>query len=580
MHTPIEVARAMIREADAMLVRHGLPAVGAAELEVVDPATGPGIFLAATLAHARGRGAHLVGVDVDHEAFGKTRGVLERLAALRGWRLVLERRDALEAPCPAGPEGASSARAARLVVGNPPWSARGLGPAFVEGLVRDFHVDEHGAPLRERRRGVLADAYVRFVRWAADAVERAPGGGAIALVTSSSYLDGPVHRGVRAFLASRFDEITIVDLGGSALVAREPGVLDENVFGVRPGAAILLAARVPRTGARLARVSYRAVSGSVEDKLAALEERPKPVVVAEPLASLRPRARVAPDYARWPSLAEWLPFHAEGVQSNRDELVFDRDRGALLERLERIANGLVALGGRPHFDPREAVRALRELREREGLEAHVVEVAYRPFDSRWAFLHPSLCHRPRPPLLAAMRRSSLALVSVRQDRGALGWAHAALVSQPIDNCYLSARSSCRARAFPTHVGDGAPNLSPRVVGLLRERGIEAEPRAIVAYLAAVLSSRSFARAHGDALALDYARVRLPRDAAAFGAISALGERLAACLAAQAEPIRARAGRGLVRVGHHAFDPESPAIAALHTLREEIDELLREETVGK
>lgn len=564
VHTPIEVACAVLREADAILARHGLPRVGERSLEIVDPATGPGIFLAASLAHARGAGADLLGIDVDGHAFAATRALLGRYASLRGWQLALETRDALSAPHTVRPD----ARAC-LVVGNPPWSARGLGPAYVESLVRDFHVDERGLPLGERRRGVLADAYVRFVRWAADAVERASGG-ALALVTSSSYLDGPVHRGMRAFLASRFDEISIVDLGGSALVARAPGTVDANVFGVRPGAAILVAARAPRTGAHAARVSYRAVRGTFEDKLAALAAPARPATVEEPLGSFRPRARASSAYTRWPSLAEWFVFHAEGVQSNRDEVVFDPDRQALLARLDRIADGRVTLEARPHFDPSHAVRALRALREREGFAPYVAEVAYRPFDVRWAFLHPSLCHRPRPPLLAAMSRSALALVSVRQDRGGLPWAHAALVRAPIDNCYLSARSSCRARAYPTHLGDGASNLSPRVEEALRARGVTPDPARLLAWIAAVLSSRAFVQAHADALALDYARVPLPADEAALSELAALGDRLAACLAERARPVRALASRELVRVGHHAFDACDPPLRALTALRDEID----------
>ena len=565
VHTPIEVARAMLREADVMLRRHGLPSVGSPSLEVLDPATGPGIFLAATLAHARGQGARLVGIDVDPGALARTAGSLVRVSAERGWALSLEVRDALAAP-----HAPRRLHDACLVVGNPPWSARGLGPPHVESLVRDFHLDEHGEPLRERRRGVLADAYVRFLRWAVDAVERAPAGGAIALVTSSSYLDGPVHRGVRAFLASRFDELSILDLGGSALVARAPGSVDANVFGVRPGAAILVAARSPRGAARVARVSYRAVRGTIEDKLAALAVPAATMPVEEPLASLRPRARASSAYARWPSLAEWFVFHAEGVQSNRDELVFDRDREALLARLDRIAEGGIALEGRPHFDPAQAMRALRALRAREGFAPYVAEVAYRPFDVRWAFLHPALCHRPRPPLLAAMSRSPLALVSVRQDRGGLPWAHAALVRAPIDNCYLSARSSCRARAFPTHLGDGRSNLSPRVEEALRARGVTPDPARLLAWVAAVLSSRSFVQAYTDALALDYARVPLPADEAAVSELVALGGRLVACLSERASPVRAMASRELVRVGHHAFDAHDPRLGALTELREELD----------
>ncbi|MBN8615954.1 MAG: hypothetical protein J0L92_35515, partial [Deltaproteobacteria bacterium] len=461
--------------------------------------------------------------------------------------------------------------------GNPPWSARGLGPAYVESLVRDFHRDELGAPLGERRRGVLADAYVRFLRWSIDAVEQARGG-AIALVTNASYLDGPVHRGVRAMLASRFDEVTILDLGGSALVARAPGTVDENVFAVRPAAAIVLAARAPSSKRTHAEVRHRALRGTVTSKLDALAQPGPLVTVDEPVVSLRPRARAEAAYTRWPSITEWLPFHAEGIQTNRDELVIDADADALSQRLEAFASGRSTGLARAHFDPSEAQRALRALIARGELASHVSSIAYRPFDTRVAFLHPSLCHRPRPPLLAAMRRSSLALVSVRQDRGALPWSHVALVRAPIDNCYLSARSSCRARAFPSHRADGTPNVSPSLADTLAQRGLEVHADTRLAYLAAVLSSTTYTTRFADALSVDYARVPIPPDRETLERLAALGLRLCALLEGHVAPVRAQRGRSLVRVGHHAFDARLPPIEALRLLREEIDACVRERSL--
>jgi predicted RNA methylase len=584
VHTPVAVARAMLREADALLARNGLPPIGAPGLEVLDPAMGPGVFVAAALAHARGDGARLTGIDVDPAAAARTRAALGRFATARGWALAIEARDALARGHDVGAPGDRPGGAALLVVGNPPWSARGRGPAYVERLLADFHVDE-------RRRGVLADAYVRFLRWAMDAIERAPGGGAIVLVTNASYLDGPVHRGLRAALCARFDEVSILDLGGSALVARAPGTVDGNVFGVRPGAAVLLAARRASPGRRapLDQIGYRAVTGDAAAKLRALAARtpssptpssPTPFdaapfdAVREPVASFRPRRAVEAGYTRWPSLAEWLPWHAEGVQTNRDAFVIDRDRAPLLERLREIAAGRVVPPARPHFDPRAAAREVRELLARGELEAHVRPLAYRPFDARLAFLHASLCHRPRPPLLAAMARSPLALVSVRQDRGALPWAHVALVRAPIDNCYLSARSSCRARAFPSHAPGGAPNLGPSIAAALSERGVAAVPEDVLAYLAAVLSSASYVERFGAALALDYPRVPLPPDRAAFERLAARGREIAAALAGEAAPVTARAGRALARVGHHAFDPEAPAVRALLAARAALEDDVR------
>src|SRR5205814_302279 len=143
----------------------------------------------------------------------------------------------------------------------------------MQSLLEDFRRDEHGERLRERKLGVLADAYVRFMRWAAELARCNQAGAVLGLVTNASFLDGPVHRGMRAALARWFDGAYVLDLGGSALLARArgSGVHDGNVFGVRPGVAISFWVR--RAGAAsLRRVVLRhtRVWGTTEEKLALL----------------------------------------------------------------------------------------------------------------------------------------------------------------------------------------------------------------------------------------------------------------------------------------------------------------------
>ncbi|MFN7702169.1 MAG: hypothetical protein ACK5U8_30045, partial [Deltaproteobacteria bacterium] len=90
----------------------------------------------------------------------------------------------------------------------------------------------------------------------------------------------------------------------------------------------------------------------------------------------------------------------------------------------------------------------------------------------------------------------------------------------------------------------------------------------------------YVRAHAPALALDYARVPLPRDRTVFSQLAGLGERLAAGRDARADTVRAGGVRALVRVGHHAFDAEDPAVAALAKLREEIDAVVAATVIGR
>jgi len=250
VHTPPEVARFVAVRVDRAL--RGLGRRGGLadrSVALIDPACGPGAFLAAALAVAGrrrrdGPPAAVVGLDVDPEAVASAEDVLGDAARRAGWPLDLRVADTLASLDPfAGSPGGQTTVA---LVGNPPWAGRthNRDAAVTAELLEDFRRDGDGRRLEERKIGVLSDDYVRFFRWASEVARRAPGGAVLGFVTNGSYLDGPVHRAMRGALLRWFDSLEIVDLGGSALLATQ-GPRDENVFGVRPSAAIAVAARAP-----------------------------------------------------------------------------------------------------------------------------------------------------------------------------------------------------------------------------------------------------------------------------------------------------------------------------------------------
>lgn len=500
VHTPIELARHMARAVDRALRERGEPGGLEGDVVVIDPACGPGVFVAA----AREVGARrVVGLDLDARALGDARAILDEAGLAEGVRLLPH--DTLAGPAPL--DEAERAARWRVVLGNPPWASRSANraAAFTERLLDDFRREPDGRPLRERKRGVLSDDYVRFWRWACEEALGAAGA-VVALVTNASYLDGPVHRGMRACLTRWFSEIAILDLGGSALVARRGG-RDENLFGVRPGAAVTTAVRPPgATGpARIRRAELR---GTVVHKLDRLGEGGAEGVTIDPPGPLfawaRPSA-AAPRYEAWPSLPELMPFHREGVQTNRDAFCLDRDRDRLIARLRDFAERGGEQPGRAHlatrhYDPEAAREAIRGA----DLDRAVRPLAYRPHERRWAALIPKVCHRPRRALLDAMDASSLALLTVRKDRGERLWAHFGACRHPVDNCWLSSRSSCRTRAFPTHRPDGAPNVSELAVAW----GLADGPT-LVRYALAVLAARSYRERYDSRLRLDYPRIPPP-----------------------------------------------------------------------
>ena len=347
VHTPAPLARFLARRADRILRSRLQLRSGLADPRVVllDPACGPGAFLAASLAvagHRRRAPGVVVGRDLDAQALSSAHDVLSGPAEEAGWPLTLVEGDSLDSlePVPDAPRDG-----VWVVLGNPPWAGRSdnRGAPLLEELLEDFRRDGDGSRLKERKIGVLSDAYVRFLRWGAELVRRAPGGGVLAMVTNGSWLDGPVHRGVRAALLRWFAEVEIVDLGGNALVARGER-RDDNVFGVRPGVALVVAHRpagfLERTGGV---VRARRLWGTSEEKLAALEAPQRRLRPSAPLFLLSGEASAMPQ--DWVALPDLMPFHREGVQTNRDAVVIDADREALRARLAApaaTASGIAA----------------------------------------------------------------------------------------------------------------------------------------------------------------------------------------------------------------------------------------------
>lgn len=544
VHTPAELARFVVEAVDVELRELGLPeGLASPRVTIVDPACGPGAFLAASLTCVAGRAtrpAAIVGLDRDPKALAQARVLLPNDGSI-----ALRAGDTLSAL----PEETVDVVA---VIGNPPWAGRSESRTpLLDALLEDFRRDAEGLPLREKKIGVLSDAYVRFVRWSAELVRRAPGGGVLGLVTNASFLDGPVHRGMRAALARWHRRVRVIDLGGSALVARASGERDENVFGVRPSVAVTIASRgaehTPREqdgieqarrersggererddrGERAERASLRVevatLRGTREEKLAALggSLRFEPVDALGVWRPSRGGARVWPE--GWHPLDALVPFHREGIQTNRDALVIDRDRDALVARVQTFALGLddprVALGAREHFDPERARRAVTEaLRADPEGATWLVPIAYRPFDRRWLAALPALCHRPRPDLLAAVARSELSLVTVRKDRGTRAWNHVAIVDATVDNCFLSSRSSCRSRAFPTHGPDGAENLT----SLGHELAGSFGARGLLLHAATWLVARAYRERFADRLSQELPWIPPPSARSV-----AIGERLA------------------------------------------------------
>jgi hypothetical protein len=273
-YTPEPVVSYMVRSIEQLLrsrfgCRDGFGEI-AADMCILDPACGTGVFVQATLervraAYQRNEQAELWREHLRQYFLPRLLGieVLITPYLIAHFRLNLfltdldlpehgqlgrgQERPALE-PGPfrlgnalIGPDTQQqdSPSPIMIVLGNPPYAGHSANrEAWMLSLLDEY---KEGCPELQKRAQAkwLSDDYVKFMRLAQWRIDRA-GQGILAFITSHSYLDNPTFRGMRHSLMRSFDELFVLDLhGNSKKQELSPGeTKDENVFAIQPGVAI------------------------------------------------------------------------------------------------------------------------------------------------------------------------------------------------------------------------------------------------------------------------------------------------------------------------------------------------------
>lgn len=598
--TPVEVVSAMVRMVEHLLVQRFGRRLGFADPGVVtlDPATGTGTFLLAVLdaaactardergeagpaQAARSLAQNLIAFEILPGPYAVAHlRVSQRLRAMDPAQTVRPRiflTDTLQSPFAVAPElplfgdakvmadeqrGARQIKAEQrvtVVIGNPPYrrtdkegSGWGGGGWVVSGPV----------PGRKTREGLFEDVlkvakehtifshhaslynlYVYFWRWAIWKAFEAHGSGPgiVALITASSWLDGPGFVGLRQVAREVADEGFVLDLGGD----HKGAVQEENVFAIEtPVAIVVLVRDGPSRRRRPARFHYRRITGLRDEKLAALREigesrdplagpwqdsptgwtdRLVPPTGSETwrampaLADLMPWQQPGCMFNRlWPIAPSkevlerrWREFVASPTEARRRELCEKgRDPGPSRETLFQTAKT-----GRDIFTRVGDLPPLADLRA-DAPHRPIVPYGYRAFDRQWTFDDPRLIALDRPALWQTCGPRQVFLVSRTTEVIASGPAMVATAAVPDKHVFRGAEGG--KDVFPLYRDRRAtaPNVTcGHLEALGRLLGFPTPaPEDLAAYLYAVLSTPAYQRRFAAELRTPGPRVPITREA--------------------------------------------------------------------
>nr|WP_120931554.1 type ISP restriction/modification enzyme [Helicobacter pylori] len=249
---------------------------------------------------------------------------------------------------------------------------------------------------KEKNPKWLLDDYVKFMRFAQNKIESL-GHGLFGFISNNAFLDNPTFRGLRRSLLECYDELYILNLHGSARKKEETpqGAKDENVFNIKQGVSINLF--VKKAQATKQKIFYYDVYGERAEKYAFLAQNDLNSINWLELAPREPFYLLIPqetplleEYEQGFSVQEMFQIGSTGICSQRDHVVFHKDKESLLKLLKDFST-LEPSELRRKYDIEDTEgwklgRAIENVKKNQHeLEKYIVLCQYRPFDYRWTY---------------------------------------------------------------------------------------------------------------------------------------------------------------------------------------------------
>ncbi len=415
-----------------------------------------------------------------------------------------------------------------VVLGNPPYSGESNNKSpwilsLMDSYKREPNTNE---PLKERNPKWINDDYCKFIRLGQSFVDK-NSEGVMAYINNHSFLDNPTFRGMRWSLMQSFDKIYIIDLHGNSKKKEvcPDGSKDENVFDIQQGVSInIFIKNGKKRKDELAEVYHCDLYGVREFKYNYLLEHS---FTTTDFTRIEPSAPfyffIKRDTANEEvynigfSVNDMFPVSTVGVVTAKDAVLIDTSKSLLLDKVA------------DHY----------QIQPDKML---IANIDYRPFDKRYVYYDVSKIERPREKVMRHfIEGDNVGLIFSRQAI-TNNWSHIQATTAMSDNRvhYSNKGIPICAPLYLYDAQDGntrRPNLDMEIVGQIAEKiglqfveeksgNIEAFcPMDLLDYIYGILHSPSYREQFKEFLKVDFPRIPYPTDANEFRRIAEIGGEL-------------------------------------------------------
>lgn len=308
------------------------------------------------------------------------------------------------------------------VIGNPPYASSSTNKGkWIESLTADYKKD-----LIEKSYNSLSDDYIKFIRYGQHFIDK-NNSGVLAYISNNSFIDGLTHRQMRKHLLQSFDKIYIIDLHGDSKKKEvcKDGSPDQNVFDIMQGVSINIFIKTDeKQKNNLGKVFQYDLQGKRNYKYEFLTENSLNSIKWETLETKDPNyffisknLKGEKEYNRGFKIDEIFTKYNNGIETGKDLFFYGKSKEELKASLE------CSFSNKSETINKFKITNTSSYQFEDKFNSSVLDynkirqVNYRPFDITYSYYDENLQRRPAYSTMKQMFPRNIGLLTPRQFSG-------------------------------------------------------------------------------------------------------------------------------------------------------------------
>jgi predicted helicase len=337
------------------------------------------------------------------------------------------------------------------IFGNPPYSGESANKGeWIMKLMEDYKKEPGGKEkLKEQNSKFINDDYVKFLRYGQHFIEK-NGSGILAYINPHGFLDNPTFRGMRWHLLKTYDKIYTIDLHGNAKKKETApdGSADINVFDIEQGVSINIFVKTGKKKPNeLGQVFHYDLYGKRDFKYDFLSDNSLKSIEYNCFTPFKNSflfksidETMLLKYNEGINPISLFKVNVMGFQTHRDNFCIDENKNILTKRLfdfsqsefnEESIFKTFGIKSSSDFDIKNAQIEL----SKANIKEEIIQCAYRPFENKFIYFDRIVVDRPRKELVTNVKNKENLLLGIGRQGLAVGdidWCLTTVSKHPVD----------------------------------------------------------------------------------------------------------------------------------------------------